>query len=117
MPGTGDFADDKILPTSTPVKIADQGSLTPYNIEGQAANRVVTYKIIPKYPEGLQKQATVKISFTILANGQVGEMRPLIRADARLEKITLDAFRQWRFNPVTGDRKETGVITFRYLLK
>ena len=43
-----------------------------------------------------------------------------LRARAKLEKITLDALRQWRFNPLPKNqspRTETGVITFRYLLK
>ena len=77
-------------------------------------------RVIPQYPENLQKQATVKISFTVLPNGHVGEMIPVIKSDALLEKITLDAFRQWRFNALPADapqRVERGMITFRYLLK
>ncbi len=110
--------DDKLLP-STSIATESSGQ-TPYQIEGQAASRTVVHKMIPKYPENLQKQATVKISFTVLPNGQVGEMIPVIKSDALLEKITLDALRQWRFSALPADapqRVEGGVITFRYLLK
>jgi hypothetical protein len=47
-------------------------------------------------------------------------MIPTIKSDATLEKITLDALRQWRFNPLPSfeqQRSEKGIITFRYLLK
>lgn len=110
--------DDKLLP-STSLATESSGQ-TPYQIEGQAASRAVVHKVIPDYPENLQKQATVKISFTVLPNGQVGEMLPVIKSDALLEKITLDALRQWRFSALSADapqRVERGVITFRYLLK
>lgn len=117
-PKEGLTSDDKLIP-STSIATEASGE-TPYQIEGQAASRSVVNRVIPQYPENLQKQATVKISFTVLPNGQVGEMIPVIKSDALLEKITLDAFRQWRFNALPADapqRVERGVITFRYLLK
>jgi TonB family protein len=110
--------DDKLVP-STSIATESSGQ-TPYQIEGQAASRAVVYRVIPEYPENLQKQAIVKISFTVLPNGHVGDMIPVIKSDAQLEKITLDAFRQWRFNPLPADvpqRPEKGIITFRYLLR
>jgi len=91
-----------------------------YRIEGAVANRTVVYRIIPEYPENLQTQGVIRIRFTVLPNGNIGEMIPIIKSDATLEKITLDALRQWRFNPLPDDapqRIEQGVITFRYLLK
>lgn len=118
LPSETIAADDKLLPTSSIA--TDVSGETPYQIEGQAASRSVVHKVIPQYPENLQKQAVIKIRFTVLPNGQVGEMLPVIKSDALLEKITLDALRQWRFNPLSPEaeqRTEKGVITFRYLLK
>jgi outer membrane biosynthesis protein TonB len=112
--------ENKILPSITPTKITGTGSQSPFEIEGQVANRTVAYKVIPDYPPNLQKQAVVKISFTVLPNGRIGEMIPQIKADAQLENITMDALRQWRFNALPSheeQRVERGVITFRYLLK
>ena len=117
-PTEGMTSEDKLLP-STSIATESSGQ-TPYQIEGQAASRTVVNRVIPEYPENLQKQATVKISFTVLPNGHVGEMIPVIKSNALLEKITLDAFRQWRFNALPADapqRVERGMITFRYLLK
>lgn len=92
----------------------------PFKIEGEAANRTILSKVIPQYPSGLQREARVKIEFTVLPNGLVGEMRPLLKGDATLEKLTLEAFHQWRFNPLPADVPQVavkGVITFIYVLK
>jgi len=110
--------EQKLIPSAT--EFSNVAGQAPYEIEGEVARRSVTSKVIPEYPENLQKQAIIKIRFTVLPNGQVGEMLPLIKSDAQLEKVTLDALRQWRFNslPSTEPQQiETGVITFRYLLK
>ncbi|MDZ7263214.1 MAG: energy transducer TonB [candidate division KSB1 bacterium] len=117
-PVSGTAADQKLLPDYS--ELSSGSGTTPFQIEGQAARRVVLVKVIPEYPEGLQKQATIKIRFTVLPDGQVGEMIPMIRADATLERLTLDALRQWQFSPLAPEEPqvvEQGIITFRYLLK
>ncbi len=115
---------DELVTSEKPLPLTDISSdapgQSPYQIEGQAAGRTVIFKVIPEYPPDRQVMATIKISFTVLPNGNVGEMIPVIKSDALLEKITLDALRQWKFNPLPADapqRVERGVITFRYLLK
>lgn len=118
IPSEGASTNEKPVPSpSTAPGFSHQ---TPYQIEGQAASRSVIYKVIPEYPDDLQKQAIIKIGFTVLPGGQIGEMILLIKSDTQLEKLTLDAFRQWRFNPLpaeTPPRIERGIITFRYVLK
>jgi len=102
----------------------DIGSPTtaqPFVIEGDAAKRTIRNKVIPKYPAGLQKEATVKIRFTVLPDGRVGEMIPLLKGgDATLEQITMNALRQWRFNPLSPSAPQEsvqGIITFNYILR
>lgn len=112
--------DDKAIPSTGPVSLPGEKSPTPYTIEGEAAHRSVVYKILPRYPEGLQKTATVRVQFTVLPDGQIGEMIPLIKSDAELERLTINALKQWRFNPLPANQPqqaEIGIITFRYLLK
>lgn len=93
----------------------------PFFIEGDAAQRKIQKKVIPEYPSGLQKEATVKIRFTVLPDGRVGEMIPLLKGgDATLEQITMNALRQWRFNPLSPSAPQVnvqGIITFNYLLR
>ncbi len=112
--------DDKALPSTGPIKLPGEQSKMPFTIEGEAAHRTVVYKILPTYPEGLQKTATIRVQFTVLPDGTVGEMIPLIKSDPYLERITLNSLKQWRFNPLPANQPqqaEIGIITFRYLLK
>lgn len=92
----------------------------PYSIEGAASSRQVITEVLPEYPPGLNKEAVIRIRFTVLPNGTVGEMVPVLKGDQTLEDLTMKAFRQWRFNPLPPDLPQdpqAGVITFRYVLK
>ncbi|MBC7185611.1 MAG: TonB family protein [Calditrichaeota bacterium] len=96
------------------------GGQESFKIEGEAANRQILYKVIPEYPHGLQREAVVRVRFVVLPDGSVGEMVPVLKGDATLESITLQALRQWRFNPLppgAPQKEVTGIITFRYLLR
>lgn len=99
---------------------APVGGGQPFAIEGDAAQRTILNQVIPEYPSGLQKEEVLKIRFTLLADGRIGLMIPMRKGDPTLEKITLDALRQWRFNalPASAEQKSvTGIITFRYELQ
>ncbi len=96
------------------------GIPVPFEIEGEASKRIILTKVIPEYPPGLQKEAVVRIRFTVLPNGLVGEMVPLQKADPTLEKVSLEALRRWRFNPLDENDEQVaqqGIITFRYVLR
>jgi TonB family protein len=96
------------------------GIPVPFEIEGEAADRIILKKVIPEYPEGLQREAVVRLRFTVLANGLVGEVVPLQKADPTLERLSMDALRQWRFNPLDANEEQVsqqGIITFRYVLR
>ncbi len=135
-------ADDKILPDLNPRNVNDMKEVaapsmdeklapdfstsletagdSPYQIEGKAAKRTILSKVIPQYPENVQQEALIKIRFSVLPNGLVGEMIPVLKSHDLLERITLDAFKQWRFNPLPHDVsqvQEYGTITFKYLLQ
>jgi len=92
----------------------------PFTIEGEAANREIVHKVIPEYPPDLQQEATVKIRFTVLPDGRVGQMIPIHKDYPTLEDLTLQALEQWRFNPLPPGAKQQpvqGIITFRYELE
>lgn len=99
----------------------ETGSQTrPYSIEGAASSRQVLNEVLPEYPDGLNKEAVIKIRFTVLPDGTVGEMVPILKGDQTLEDLTINAFRQWRFNSLSPDLPQdpqSGIITFRYLLQ
>ena len=66
---------------------------------GKGMRKIYSYTI-PPYPQGVSKEIDVKLRFTILADGTVGRIFPLIKADTRLETAAINSLRQWRFEPL-----------------
>ncbi|NOY57783.1 MAG: TonB family protein [Calditrichaeota bacterium] len=100
--------------------VGTPGTNQPFTIEGDAAKRTIVNQKIPRYPSGLQREAVVKIRFTVLPDGHVGIMLPIQKGDPTLDEITMQALRQWRFNPLPPGAEQKnvqGIITFRYELQ
>ncbi len=107
----------KEVPSPAPLGKGWRGS---YKIEGTVAQRTILFQVLPKYPQGLGKEAKIKVSFTVLPDGTVGMMVPLQKGEPLLEDLTLDALRQWRFNPLPPQEpqvEQKGIITFIYRLR
>lgn len=82
--------------------------------------REIYQKRLPEFPEDVQREAVIKIKFTLLPNGLVGSAILLQKGDTRLENLTLETFKTWRFNPLpnyTEQETQTGIITFRFKLR
>jgi len=91
-----------------------------FKIEGEASKRRVLSKVIPTYPKGYHGEGIIKLRFRVLPNGLVTDIVPILKGDAVLERVTIDAFQQWRFDPIPKNKPQktvAGVITFRYILK
>lgn len=84
---------------------------------GGGGNRVVLFKKIPQYPPGVNTSGTIKIQFTVLQDGTIDRMFPLEKADPRLEKAAMDALRQWKFNSISQNVIQVGVITLSFKLR
>ena len=75
---------------------------------------------LPTFPSDVKRTATVKISFTVAPDGTVIFATPHTKSDPRLEQVSIDALRSWRFNPLESSHKQqnqSGVITFVFKLK
>ncbi|MHB8931212.1 MAG: energy transducer TonB, partial [Melioribacteraceae bacterium] len=86
---------------------------------GKGMRRIYSYNL-PAYPEGVAKEIDVKLRFTILPDGTVSRIVPLIKADARLESAAINSLRQWRFEPLPSNAKQVEqivVIIFPYRLQ
>jgi len=86
---------------------------------GKGMRKIYSYDI-PQYPPGVSKEIDVKLRFTILPDGTVGNIFPLIKADTKLETAAINSLRQWRFEPLPKGQKQkpqTVVITFPFRLR
>lgn len=84
---------------------------------GGGGNRVVLFKKVPQYPPGVNASGTIKIQFTVLQDGTIDKMYPLEKADPRLERAAMDALRQWRFNSISQNIVQVGIITLTFKLR
>ncbi len=92
-----------------------------YDIDwgGQGQRKIYSY-ILPAYPPGVQKEIDIRLKFTIMPDGTVGTIIPLIKADTRLENAAINSLHQWRFEPLSPNQKQvpqTAVIVFPYRLQ
>ena len=92
-----------------------------YDIDwgGQGQRKIYSY-ILPEYPEGVNKEIDIRLKFSIMPDGTVGKIIPLIKADTKLESAAINSLRQWRFEPLSPDQKQVAqiaVIVFPYRLQ
>jgi len=87
---------------------------SPFEMSGEVLNRKVLYRKIPVYPDGVEKTAFITLQFEVLPDGRVGQIYILKRTDPILEKISIEALKQWRFSTILGSEKQSGQITFKY---
>jgi TonB family protein len=97
------------------------GSGTGYSIDwgGQGRRRILGYEL-PEYPTGVNKEADIRILFTILVDGSVGSTVIVNKADTRLESAALNSLRRWRFEPLRQSQAQSVqkvVITFPFRLR
>lgn len=86
---------------------------------GRGTRKIYSY-LLPEYPEGVSKEADIRLKFTILPDGTVGNIIPLIKGDNKLEVAAINSLRQWRFEPLSPAQKaieQAAVIVFPYRLR
>jgi len=92
-----------------------------YDIDwgGKGKRKIYSYSK-PDYPEGVRKEADIRLRFTILPDGTVGSIIPLTKADTKLENVAINSLRQWRFEALSKNQRQVeqiAVIVFPYRLR
>ncbi len=92
---------------------------TGYDIQWGGKGKRKIYKYyIPPYPDGIQVEANVKLRFTILPDGSVTRITPLVKSHPVLENVSINALSRWKFEPLENDDYEqTVTIIFPFRLK
>lgn len=81
---------------------------------GGGGNRTVLNKVMPPSPDTLTKLVSIKIRFTVLPDGTVGDMKPMTKGDPSLEGVSMKTLKKWKFNRLEADVQMTGTITFTF---
>lgn len=92
-------------------------SPTAYYLEGEILQRTIVKEVVPEYPAGLQRNATVTIQFNVHPDGSLSHLIITKRDEAILEELSLKSLAQWQFNSIPQNVVQKGQITFVYQLK
>ncbi len=111
------LTNDDYLSSLTNRQFGESDSDSPYILEGEITNRRILNKVIPTYPEGVQQSVKVKLKFDVLPDGSVTNIIVIQKANPQLEFNSLGAISKWKFNPISQEVVQKGVITFIYELK
>ncbi|MBM3455918.1 MAG: energy transducer TonB [Bacteroidetes bacterium] len=85
-----------------------------FKLLDNSQNRIVINKVLPPNPSNLDRIIKVPMSFTVLPNGTVGEIIPLIKGDPAVISVSLKTLKKWKFNPIEDDIIMKGEITFTF---
>lgn len=110
--------DEKLLAGSQRISISSNQQFE-IDWEGEIKREIYQQRL-PEFPPEVQREATIKIQFSVLPNGLVGSAVLLQKGDTKLENLTLEAFKTWRFNPLpdyVDQVNQSGIITFHFKLK
>jgi TonB family protein len=91
-----------------------------FSIAWEGPVRVKVSGALPEFPPGVNRAATVKLSFEVAPDGSVTFTAPVTKGVPELEKVSMAALRAWRFNaldPSQPQVKQRGEITFIFRLK
>lgn len=112
--------ESEVTKTGQGNKAEGDGSLG-FDIDwGGKGKRKIYSFTLPSYPEGVHKEIDIRLRFTILPDGTVGTIIPLIKADTRLENAAINSLRKWRFEALAKSQKQVeqaAVIVFPYRLQ
>ncbi len=91
-----------------------------FSISWEGPQRLKVSGELPKFPQGVNRAATVKLTFEVAPDGVVVFVLPVAKGVPELEQVSIDALRKWRFNaldPSIPQQKQRGEITFVFRLK
>ncbi|MCI0707669.1 MAG: energy transducer TonB [Ignavibacteriae bacterium] len=75
---------------------------------------------LPRYPEGVNVQAQIKILTMVMPDGSVKAVQPEQKGNTKLEDAAMKAVRLWKFEPLRSTQpqlEQNAVVTFLFRLK
>ncbi len=106
---------------STAGPAGGSGKSTGYSIDwaGSGTRRLLSGRL-PQYPSGTNKELPVLLQFTVLPDGSVSGVIPVVKSDELLEREAISALRTWRFDPLPPQfeqKPQMAKITFIFKLE
>ena len=86
---------------------------------GGMTRKLMRYNL-PKYPEGVNITAQIKLQAIVQPDGSIKNLRPMQKANTALENVAIAEARLWKFeslNRTQPQQEQTCVITFNFELR
>lgn len=110
-------------PARRQASVQDAEKKKSLEIEGPLANRSVVSYDVPAFPDWAKSQRILEAEAAIrFFVSPAGDVLPGMRVErssgyGRLDRLCMDALKNWKFAPIAGGERQWGVITFRFLLE
>ncbi len=88
-------------------------------IEGPVKGRATAYQPPPPQVD-IENEVEFKLKFWVLPDGTIGEVIPIKRGDAKLERIAIEYLKKWQFEPLSPEvpqQKIWGTIPIRFTVR
>ncbi|CUS98632.1 energy transducer TonB family protein [Candidatus Chrysopegis kryptomonas] len=86
-----------------------------YRIEWEGKiNRIKVSGEMPRFPQGVRESAIVKFRVIVLPDGKIERIFPVEKANPEFERSVFEALQSWRFNAISENVKQSGVIIFNF---
>jgi outer membrane biosynthesis protein TonB len=121
--GTGSFeGSGKVTgPSGVRTEASSAGKEIGYSVQwsGGGTRKLLTGNL-PSYPENANVEAQIKLEAVVLPGGKVKSLKPVQKANTKLEEAALREVRHWIFEPLPQaipQKEQTCVITFNFRLR
>ncbi|GEM_PF-2509452 len=90
-----------------------------FQITGPLSDRRILNQYLPAYPDWAKREritASCRIAFEVTPDGNIRDNMYVTRSSGypQLDRITMAALKEWRFEPIDESRVEQGNITFYF---
>jgi len=80
-----------------------QTKYTVYEVRGDVKAPRPISTVVPAPPDSVNRHLKVKISFVVMPDGSVADVKLLNRSTPEFDKYAVDAVSKWKFEPATKD--------------
>ena len=119
--GSRGLQSDRISPGGGSVPRSDIDAGVGYSVQwSQGGIRRKISGDLPKYPQGANVEAEIKLMAVVVPDGSLRAVQPVQKANNALEDAAIEKVRLWKFEPLRSSSpqvEQTCVITFLFKLR
>ncbi|PIE32891.1 hypothetical protein CSA56_13930 [candidate division KSB3 bacterium] len=112
--------DERQSPADADATEAAKSLHTSSQIEGPVKGRALIYRPNPPQLDNVNIDVELKLKFWVLPDGTIGEVIPIKRGNAELERIAINYLKKWKFEALPEGREHQqiwGTIPIKFTIQ